>query len=134
MEEMIYSTKRKVEVLATGTYMGMEFYIMSLGTHPTAYIRIPRSSKFYEKDGDEIDLEVNGGITYSKYDLYISETEKVKGWFIGWDYAHYGDYTGYEKLLPKEYRIGGHRWATEEIFEEVKSAIQQIKKMEKSEK
>lgn len=46
----------------------------------------------------------------------------------------HGDYTGYEKLFPKEYRIGGHRWATEEIFEEVKSAIQQIQEMEKSEK
>ncbi len=46
----------------------------------------------------EIDLDVHGGLTYSNNYLCISENKKVEGWiFIGWDYAHYGDYAGYEE-------------------------------------
>ena len=41
MKEMEYSIERKTEVLDTGYCLGLLYYIMNLGTHPTAYIRIP---------------------------------------------------------------------------------------------
>ena len=96
--------------------------------HPTAYIRIPEDSKYYGKNMGKIDLEVHGGITYADDHLYISENQKIDGWFVGWDYGHYGDYAGYEELLPQNIRCGGKKWTTKEILKEVKEACYQVQK------
>lgn len=77
---------------------------------------------------EEIDLNVHGGVTYVRDYLYISENQKIDGWFIGWDYGHYGDYAGYEELLPQEIRMGGKKWSTKEIYQEVKKACYEIQK------
>lgn len=124
MKEMKYCKDRKIEVLATGYCLGLLYYILNLGTHPTAYIKIPKEYR------DRInDIEVNGGITYySEEGLYVSENEKIEGCFIGWDYAHYGDYTGFEEMLPLHLRTGGKKWKTKEIFKEVKEACYQLRK------
>ena len=97
MKEMIYDSKFKREVLDTGYCLGLLYYIMNLGAYPTAYIKIPKDYNI-----DEAKTEVNGGITYSKNELWISDNEKLEGEFIGGDYAHYGDYNGYEELFPEE--------------------------------
>lgn len=52
----------------------------------------------------------------------MSENQKIDGWFIGWDYAHYGDYAGYEELLPPKIRVGGKKWSTQEIYQEIREA------------
>lgn len=121
MREMIYQKERKIELLDSGNYSGFNYYILNLGTHPTAYIQIPENHKFYKKDYDEIDLDVHGGLTYSSKQLCL-ENEVKQGWFIGWDYAHYGDYAGYEEMFPIEFRTNGKKWTTEEILEEAKEA------------
>lgn len=127
MKEMIYQKKnRKIEVLDTGEYLGFTYYILNLGTHPTAYIKIPKNHKYYKKDYEEIDLEVHGGLTYSSKCLGINENEKIEGWFLGWDYAHCEDYTGYEEMYPIEFRTGGKKWTTEEIQKEVLDACNQL--------
>ena len=131
MKEMEYGKDRKREVLDTGYCLGFLYYIMNLGTHPTAYIKIPKDHKYYGKDMGEIDLDVNGGVTYSNEELNISENERIEGWFIGWDYAHYGDYTGLELMVPKQYRTGGKKWTTKEIYEEVRQACYQLNKIAK---
>ena len=92
-KQMEYSIHRKREILFEGTYLGYQFYILNLGTHPTAYVEIPETSTLYEKGYSEIDIEVHGGLTYSSYEL---ADIKDNSWFIGWDYAHLGDYTGYD--------------------------------------
>ena len=120
---MKYSKERKIEVLATGYCFGLLYYILNLGTHPTAYIKIPGSINI-----DKDKLDVHGGITYSKNHLWISENQKIDGEFIGWDYGHYGDYAGYEEILPKEIRTGGKKWTTTEIYKEVREVCYQIKK------
>lgn len=127
MKEMEYSEKRKIEVLDTGYCLGFLYYIMNLGTHPTAYIKIPKENKYYGKDMGEINLDVNGGVTYSEEGLNISDNQRIEGWFIGWDYAHYGDYTGFELLVPEQYRTGGKKLTTKEIYEEVRQACYQLK-------
>ncbi len=100
MKEMQYSTELKREVLDTGYCMGQLYYIMNLGTHPTAYIKIPKNHRYYKKDYEEIDVDVHGGLTYSQ-DYLMTESGKVKGWFIGWDYAHYRNIQRSKKcLLP----------------------------------
>lgn len=124
MKEMIYGFDRKMEVLDTGYCLGLLYYILNLGTHPTAYVKIPRNSKYYGKK--DIDIEVHGGITYADNHIWINNTQKIEGWFIGWDYAHMGDYIGYEERVPKEYRVGGKKWTTEEIQKEIKNVCYQV--------
>lgn len=126
MKEMIYKTKLKREVLDAGYCLGLLYYILNLGLHPTAYIKIPENSRYYGKDIGEIDLDVHGGVTYADDHLYISENQKIDGWFIGWDYGHYGDYAGYEELLPRSIRAEGKKWTTKEILKEVKAACYQV--------
>ena len=131
MKEMIYQAERKIEILDTGYCVGLLYYILNLGTHPCAYVRIPKTHKFYKKYYDDIDIDVHGGLTYSRDYLWISENEKIKGWFIGWDYAHYGDYLGYDMLSIlqqfKENHNNDKRWTTEEIFKDVKEVCYQIR-------
>lgn len=129
MKEMEYGKDRKIEVLDTGYCLGFLYYILNLGTHPTAYIKIPKDHKYYGKDMDEIDLDVHGGVTYGSEGLYISENQNIEGWFIGWDYSHYGDYLGYESIIPKIYRINGKKWTTKEMYEEVRQACYQLNEM-----
>lgn len=130
-KQMVYQIERKIEILCEDTYKGYQFYILNLGTHPTAYIEIPRTSKLYGKGYNEIydmgiDIDVHGGLTYSDDHL---QTIKQKTWFIGWDYAHTGDYycSPYARLLNDK------KWTTEEIFEDVVKAIEQIIKEENNE-
>ena len=129
MKEMEYSEKIKREVLDTGYCLGFLYYIMNLGTYPTAYIKIPKDNKYYGKNMREIDLEVHGGVTYSKEGINISENQKIEGWFVGWDYAHYGDYTGFDLLFPEHLRTGGKKWTTEEIYKEVQQACYQLNEL-----
>ena len=130
MKEMNYGSKRKKEVLDTGTCFGLFYWILNLGTYPTAYVKIPESHKYWLKDYSDIDIEVHGGLTYSKDYLNISENQKIEGWFIGWDYAHFGDYVGYEEHVPSRYRTGGKKWTTEEIQKEVYDVCYQLKNIE----
>lgn len=130
MKEMIYQAERKIEVLDTGTCLGFFYWILNLGTHPTAYVKIPESHKYYQKDYDDIDIQAHGGLTYARDYLYISKNQKLEGWFVGWDYAHCHDYAGYEEKLPEELRLkpSGKKWTTEEIREEVYKVCEQLLK------
>ncbi len=124
INEMTYQSTRKVELLYDGEHKGFSYFILSLGTHPTAYVRIPRSHKLYGKKYDDIDIDVHGGLTYSSNDLMDIETDD---WFIGWDYAHVGDYAGYDESLPEFMRSNNDKkWTVEEIIKDCESVIDQV--------
>ena len=98
MKEMIYSADwlNPPERIAEGEYKGFNYYVLSLGTHPCAYVDVT-NTKLHGEDYDDIDIECHYGLTYAEERL---TTVEKKGWFIGWDYAHYGDYAGYEINFP----------------------------------
>ena len=129
-----YSERIEREILCEGEYKGYKFYILNFGTHPTAYIKIPPQNKLFFKDYDDIDnIDVHGGLTYSENYLFITEDKKIKGWFIGWDYAHYGDYVGYldeegqfYHFLRMQGNKKGKKWTTKEILQDCFSVIDQI--------
>ena len=127
IKPMIYQADRKLELLYKGNYKGYDYYILNLGTHPTAYIEIPKGHKFYKKHYDRIDLNVHGGLTYSDSELMGI---KSTSWFIGWDYAHLGDYLGYEVKFEFARCLDDKKWTTEEIIKDCKNAIDQIIEME----
>lgn len=120
----------KRDLLGTGEHKGYKFYMLNLGTHPTAYVEIPEGHSLYNKhyyyiDCDDYDdIDVHGGITYTADHLRLPN-EELKGWFVGWDYNHYYDYNS-------RYNISGKKWTTSEIYEDVKKVIEQLKLMEVS--
>lgn len=116
MKPMVYQAERKDrEVLDKGTYKGYEYEIVSLGTHPCAYVTLPKKHPYADMDYDEIWAKVPGGLTYKS------------GLVIGWDYAHAGDQYGAGK-----YEMSGHAWTTEEIFADVCECIDGLIESEKS--
>lgn len=122
-KEMVYSPKRiEPERIADGEYKGFNYYVLSLGTHPCAYVDVS-DTKLCGIDYDNIDIKCHYGLTYSK--PYLATVEK-EGWFIGWDYAHHSDYTGYESCFPLEFRLKGKIWTTKEMVNECKEVIDQI--------
>ena len=128
VKEMVYTKERKREVLATGYYFGLLYYVLSLGTHPTAYVKIPKDNWLCTvKNYDDIPIECHGGLTFRKDYLYITDNQKIEGEFIGWDYAHCGDYAPYYEDLPS---MGlaekSKKWTTHEILKEVKDVCSQI--------
>ncbi len=128
IKEMEYGKEGRTELLCKNRYKNYNYYVLNLGTYPTAYIEIPKENKLYRKSYDEIykigcDIDVHGGLTYSDNELMGVKSEN---WFIGWDYAHYDDYCGYEECMPESIRTYGKKWTTEEIIEECKNAIDQI--------
>lgn len=126
IKPMIYQVNRKEppEILVSDSYKGLDYYILDLGTHPCAYVEVA-DTKINNIDYPNIDLECHGGLTYSASRLI--GIDKI-GWYIGWDYSHYGDYLGYERLFPELLPSGGKRWTTEEIILECKSVISEIEK------
>ena len=125
--EMIYLQERKIQLLYSNIYLGYRYYILNLGTHPTAYVEISKENFLYKIRYIDIeDINVHGGLTYSDTDLRIGENiTLMNSWFIGWDYAHSGDYIDGLVVCNK-----GKKWTTLEIIEECKNVIEQIKEME----
>lgn len=99
--EMEYSSKRLEQpiILASGTYQGYNYYVLSMGTHPCGYIEIPETSKYYNVYCDNIPVNCHGGLTYSRNYLNSIAAEDEGRYFIGWDYAHYNDYVGYYDMV-----------------------------------
>lgn len=143
MKKMIYQKDRKIELLHNDIYKGYHYYILNLGTHPTAYVELPKESKLFGKGYNDIydsgiDIEVHGGLTYSSSELRTGvRTHMTDSWFIGWDYAHAGDYMGYfdefEELgiFTINSLSDTKKWTTEEIIEECKTAIDQLVSIDK---
>ena len=86
-------TVKNPERVADGLYRGFRFYILTMGSHPCAYIDVEHS----EFLADEINC--HGGITYEDD---ILATVGHKSYFIGWDYAHCNDFLAFNDRLSKE--------------------------------
>ena len=69
------------------------------------------------KQVDYINENWHGGITFSKKSMG-GNLKNVEGKWIGWDYAHFDDYTDY---FPY-----GKKYTTEEIVREIKSIIDKL--------
>lgn len=112
------------KILCEGSYKGYEYKIVSYGTHPCAYISCEGKIKGL-KSYDDFLVPVHGCA------IYLGDLGEPTKTYVGWDYAHGGDYLGDDVVYNgdeemKEYIASKKRWTTEEILEEVYSAIDQI--------
>lgn len=127
MKQMQYLNDNKMEILYSGIYKGRYFCIVNIcGHHPCAYIEVKESF---------IDIEdtspAHYGFTYADTlshlkkkvnELTELDSEHLDNFFLGWDYAHWGDYTPTRFL--KEDLDNEKKWTTEEIFENVVEVIE----------
>lgn len=117
--------------VTTDKYKGYQYYILTMGTHPTAYVNVPKESKYYGKFYLDIDdIVVHGGLTYSDDNLRTNEGRFEGGWYIGWDYNHWGDFN--VLLLHFGSSHCEKKWTVEEITEDCRSVIDQIIENERS--
>ena len=141
MHEMVYkdftvSYGKPSEIIGHGLYHGYEWYILSMHTHPCAYIVLERNNKVlsYGDSCEALDEVINchGGVTYSddylgQNGMFVNKDKYL--WVIGWDYHHWDDYSGTFNNLESisgDVDAYGHRWTTEEIYDEIKDVIKQI--------
>ena len=120
----VYSSNENTQCLEHGSYKGFNYYIMSYSSHPCCYVEIPESHEFYQMHYDDIywnhDIECHGGLTYSEDHLWNLKDS----WFIGWDYAHHGDFS------KRDYDVFGSSygkvWVLEELRQDVYELIEQL--------
>ena len=133
MKEMIYD-REAFCVLDEGSFLGYDYVIISYGTHPCAYVRIPENHPLYEVDymdyTSEYDVDCHGGITYTNDGLYRNRPFVEKdGWWIGWDYNHIDNYNA--TLASYDgFNWQDKKWTTEEILQEVAHVCKQLRDME----
>lgn len=127
-------------ILEDEAYGGWHYRIVRIrGDHPCCYIEIPEGHLWYnqpyqrlewdwtwDEEGKDIErpplggktINVHGGITYS-------DNMNAKGeWWIGWDYAHAGDYCHH--MRSYSHSTDDHVWTMDELRKEVYDAIDQL--------
>lgn len=137
MKEMIYRGTGPSEILNViqdGDCLGV--VINCRGSHPCAYIQFPEIDKvkdydsFWIKNETDFDM-IHGGFTFLGYLDHLG----LNGLWIGWDYAHCGDYTqmaapdsAITQLYLRDIEdCDEKRWTTEEITESVKMALHLVR-------
>lgn len=119
--EMVYQQSRcEPQLLAHGVYHGRNYYVVSYGTHPCAYVDVSDLSSMTREEQKYIEntIDCHGRINYSNAELVV---ENKTGWYIGWDYAHISDYSG-----DAPYKSLAKKWTTSEMVSECKRVIDQI--------
>lgn len=132
MKEMIYSGNGITELLAIEWFNDGTAYavVNTHGSHPCAYIQFPGVEKIASYDDVHLDYDeaddfwIHGGFTY----LGTFENLGLPGIWLGWDYAHCGDWTqSYpiaEDRFSHEYE---KKWTTEEVVDHAKKALDYIR-------
>lgn len=117
----LYNKEREVKLVGSGEWKGYKFHIVTVGSHPNAYIEL--SQKEIEMPWEGI-LEVHGGVTYKERSCHYSFPEMEGKAMVGWDYAHCCDY--YVPVFGGNPTETGKKWTSDEIVDECVSAIEQI--------
>lgn len=114
MKQMEYKEHGEFEILGTGTIKGIDWAIISHGTHPCAYIKVTRENR--ERIAKMAKpAPCHGGITYMENKLDGLD-DAGDGTWVGWDYSHMGDFLGFYIPIGAE---NGKRWTTDEIMQDI---------------
>lgn len=137
-----------LELNQTNTYQGLEYVIYRAPEtgHFCAYIKLPdthpwieflKQIKYYNmpyirkrqtiRNYAAIPLEVHGGVTFGSR-VKVPSKRFTKGWWIGWDYAHVGDFI---TLVQQDGTVSipepdGKIWDMSEVEADCKEAIEQV--------
>ena len=137
IKEMEYKPRFEAPVLlAKDFYKGYEYFVVSLGSHPCAYVALQEGQPYYNAiNYDDVDIYCHGGCTFVEKGYHNNTFGIDKRYtVIGWDYAHYNDFLG--SYLDNSYLLSCNevkKWTTEEMIEECKQVIGQLYVLEHSE-
>ena len=117
-------------VVMEGDYRGRHFVIVNCRSHPCAYIEvkdkdaIARCYKMHcmtcgNDCVDCVDIMVHGGPTFYGSSIWDKHDQRS---YVGWDYAHLGDYIDDGVCVRGIDRVDDKRWTIEEILMDVASA------------
>lgn len=125
----LYSNIPGVVIVDKGIIDDYQWFIASYGTHPCAYVKIPKEHKLHNRKdiGDFYDIDVHGDITFTGEDFLFNPVVDNDSWWIGWDYAHSGDYRKITMFDELHFNDNSKKWKIEEIKNEIKNAIEQLK-------
>ena len=117
--DMEYSDSGQSCVLARGCYDGFHFLVTnSHGYIPCGYVNVALSALNGKEWCDIKDIDCHGGLTFSgKYAPVTCED----GWWIGWDYAHWGDFSPMISCASE-----GERYDTADVVRECVTVIRQV--------
>lgn len=98
-----------------------DFFKGQAGTH-NGYVAVPPEHPYYDKDYEEISVEVHEGLTYSSSSI-SSPVEFIDGstelpdnyWILGFDTCHFGDNPTY--------------WNKERVIEETLKLKEQLEQL-----
>lgn len=110
--------------------------------HRCGYVRLPPKHAFYNKDHDEIPVDVYGGITFGDIEE-CTDYEDGLGYWIGFDCLHWEDSMfdpnarledmttedGVENIRAREimtYMRDKHYWTHDEVIREVEQLAEQL--------
>ena len=128
-------------VLAHGYFESREFFILNIGgTHPCAYVNalpedVANMGILEWGSYDDVDpfVDAHGGVTYCENCLKAEGKTYIGNW-LGWDYAHTGDYM-YSTIDPYDFfGLREHKWTINELLDECKSVIEDLKNLKNSNK
>lgn len=123
-KEMKYYSGTGPEILAGGDIFDAQYKYLIVnhaGSYPCCYIGIPNG-----KEVNTDDIHCHGGVTWCgglPELLYesIEDKEFLRDvWWIGWDYAHYGDWIYVPNRRPTKLE---KEWTTRELWDECMTVI-----------
>lgn len=135
MKEMVYSKEGKTELLFSKEFGDFHVAVINVrGSHPCGYVKVPddiwnavskgwdgEKPKYYAFDGL---FDVHGGFTYcGEYGHPGGPNDLPDGNWVGWDYAHYGDYTAFDIGFSQN---PNKKWTTLEIVDEALDVCNQM--------
>ena len=119
------------QVLCLNKYKKYDYFIVNMGTHPTAYVRIPKTHQFYQKNYDYCNPPhgfSGGPFTFGDNASIFQnqlDTEIPNGYYLGWDYAHLGDWLGHWSD-EDNIRMGHRKYTTSEIITDCQQIIEYL--------
>ena len=131
IKEMKYKPKfTKADLLAKGAYKDYEYFVVSYGVHPCAYIALREGQPYHNaRDYEDVHISCHGGCTfvekgYNNGDIEIEDKYTV----IGWDYGHYDDFSGTYFNDSDSLSVFNEtkRWTTKELIKECEYVIEQL--------
>lgn len=131
-------------------FMINDYRCVVLGTsmgHRCGYVGLPKGHDLEGVYYGKIDVDVHGGLTFGRENENYPVENAEKRWYIGFDCAHCYDIIDtqlLDELLPEKEAeemksiydplvnplrntIGGHLWTTEDVENELRNLVEQLK-------
>lgn len=102
-------------------YRDYEYLVVNFGSHPAAYVRIPKGHPYYEKEFWNMKIKPHSDLSFGG----TLEKYHLEGFWIGWEYNLFGDFVaGRTRDFITE---GWHKqYVTSEIIEKIHEVIDQL--------